>query len=71
MRRVRAPNNARRIMSISLTDGVTPSLHRILFVSLCLGDRRSWGRPMFNLFMLYTAYARVRALRVQGCAEHN
>ncbi len=26
---------------------------------------------MFNPFMLYTAYARVRALRVQGCAEHN
>ena len=25
---------------------------------------------MFNPFMLYTAYARVRALRVKGCAEH-
>ena len=25
---------------------------------------------MFNLFRLYTAYARVRALRVKRCAEH-
>ena len=57
-------------MSISLTEGITPSLRRILFVSLCLGDRRSWGRPMFNLFMLYTAYARVRALRIKRCTEH-
>jgi len=56
-------------MSISLTGGVTPSLRRILFVSLGLGDRRSWGRPMFNPLMLYTAYARVRALRVQVCPE--
>ena len=59
-------------MSVSLTGGVSPSLRReIFFVSLCLGDRRSRERPMFNPFMLYTAYARVRALRVQGCAEHN
>ena len=45
-------------------------LQRIFLLSLCLGDRRSWDRPMFNSFMLYTAYARVCALRVQGCAEH-
>ena len=38
---------------------------RIFFLSLCFGDRRSWGRPMFNPFMRYTAYARVRALRVK------
>jgi len=49
MRRVRAHNNAGRIMRISRTGGIAPSLRRILFVSLCLGDRRSWGRPMFNL----------------------
>src|SRR5947208_12969891 len=70
MRRIRAHNNSRRIMRISLTGGVTPSLRRILFFSLCFGDRRSWGRPMVNPFMRYTAYARVRALRVKRCAEH-
>ena len=25
---------------------------------------------MFNPFMFYTAYARVRALRIKSCAEH-
>src|SRR5437867_1006986 len=70
MRRVRAHNNSRRIMSISLTGGVTPSPQRILFFSLCFGDRRSLGRPMLNPFTPYTAYARVRALRVKRCAEH-
>ena len=70
MRRVRARHNSRRIMRISLAGGVSPSLHRIFFFSLCFGDRRSWGRAMLNPFMRYTAYARVRALRVKRCAEH-
>ena len=45
---------------------IVASRGRVLLFSLCFGDRRSFGHP---LLMLYTAYARVRALRVKRCAE--
>jgi len=57
-------------MRISLAGGVSPSLHRIFFFSLCFGDRFGFNRLLFLPFTRYTAYARVRALRVHGCAEH-
>src|SRR5437764_11246097 len=57
-------------MRISLRRRVTVGRRRIFFFSLCFGDRRSLGRPMFHPFTPYTAYARVRALRVKRCAEH-
>ena len=45
---------------------IVASLGRVFLLSICFGDRRSLGHPSV---MLYTAYARVRALRVKRCAE--
>ena len=71
MRRVWTDDDTRWIMRISLTLGVSPSLDRIFFFSLCFADRFGFNRALFTLLTLYAAYPRVRALRVKGCAEHS
>ena len=71
MRRIWADDNTGWIMRISLADGVSPSLHWIFFFGVCFADRFGFGCPLFSPFTRYTAYARIRALRVHGCAEHS
>src|SRR5215471_4338855 len=71
MRRIWTGDYAGWIVSIPRTDRVTSALRRIFFLSFCLGNRRSWSRRLFSPLTRYTAYARVRALRVRGCAEHS
>ncbi len=70
MRRIRTDDNTGRIVGISLTDWVTSSPRRILFFSVCFADRFGFDRPLFRPFTRYTADPGVRALRIQGCAEH-
>ena len=70
MWRIWTGDNAGRIMRIPLTDRVTSAPGRIFFFSVCLGDRGGFSGRLFSSFARYAAYARVRALRVQGCAEN-
>src|SRR5215831_6995870 len=70
MRRIWTGDNAGWIVSIPRTGRVTSAPGRILFFSVCLGDGRSWNRLLFLPLTRYTAYARVRALRVCSCAKH-
>jgi hypothetical protein len=57
-------------MRIPLTDRVTSAAGRIFFFSVCFGDWRTFKRRLFPAFARYAADAGVRALCVQGCAEH-
>ena len=56
-------------MRISLARGISSSLYRIFFVSLCFGDCLSFNRLLFLPFAPYTAYARVAKLCVKRRAE--
>ena len=57
-------------MGIPLTDRVTSASGRIFFFSVCFGDRCSFHGRLFPPCARNAAYARVRALCVQRCAEH-
>src|SRR5215216_2615543 len=74
MRWIRTRNNSRWSSRISLPERISPSLHRIFFVSVCFGDCLSFNCLLFLPFTRYTAYARVGTvpalLRVKRCAEH-
>src|SRR6266480_5417659 len=74
MRRIWTADNTGWISRISLGRGVSPSLHRIFFISLCFGDRLSFSRLLFLPFTRYAAYARVGTvpalLRVSSRAEY-
>jgi len=70
MRRIWTDDNTGWIMSISFAGGISSSLYRIFFLSLCFADGLSFNRRLFLPFTRYTAYARVRALRIDGYAGH-
>ena len=70
VRRIWTLDNTGWIMRISLSGGITAAPRRILFFRVCFRDLLSFNRRMFAPFTRYTAYARVRALRVNSCAEH-
>src|SRR5437588_3244291 len=55
MRRVWAHDNTRRIMGISRGHGVAISGHRILLLSLCLGDGFRFIRPVASWLAAYTS----------------
>ena len=55
MRRIWAHDNTRRIMGISRGHGVAISGHRILLLSLCLGDRFRFSRSVVNSLAAYTS----------------
>jgi len=63
MRGIRTRNNSRWSSRISLAERVSPSLHRIFFISLCFADRLSFNCLIFLPFTPYTAYARVGTVR--------
>src|SRR5574338_1202358 len=50
MRRIWTADNAGWIVSIPRSNRVTSAPGRILFVSVCLGDGRSWNRLLFLPF---------------------
>ena len=69
IRRIWAHDNTRRIMRISRGHRVAISLHRILLLSLCLGDRLRVSRPVVNSLVAYTSDPRVVALREDSGPE--
>src|SRR5437879_8409300 len=69
MRGIRTRNNSRWSSRISLAERVSPSLHRIFFISFCFADRLGFGRPLSRPFMRYTAYSQVGTARSLFCVN--
>jgi hypothetical protein len=70
MRRIGTDHNTGWIVSIARSGRITAVPCGIFFLSVCRRDALSYSRRMFLPFSRYTAYARVRALRINGCTEH-
>src|SRR5215831_2168998 len=70
MRRIWTDDNTGWIMGISLTHWVISSPRWILFLRICFADRFGFSGLLFLSLTRDTAYARVRALRIYGSAEH-